>query len=55
MESEAFNNRFEVKTTDEGLAFYILTPQFMEDKPDIEDINDAFVKYELSKYDKRGR
>lgn len=30
MESEAFNNRFEVKATDEELAFYILTPHFME-------------------------
>ena len=30
MESEAFNNRFEVNATDEELAFYILTPHFME-------------------------
>lgn len=30
MESVAFNNQFEVKATDEELAFYILTPHFME-------------------------
>lgn len=30
MENEAFNNQFEVKTNDEEFAFYILTPQFME-------------------------
>lgn len=30
LENEAFNNQFEVKTDDEELAFYILTPQFME-------------------------
>jgi len=30
LENEAFNNQFEVKTNDEELAFYILTPQFME-------------------------
>lgn len=30
MENEAFNNQFEVKTNDDELAFYILTPQFME-------------------------
>ncbi len=30
LESVEFNNQFEVKTTDDELAFYILTPQFME-------------------------
>ncbi len=30
LESSAFNEQFEVKTTDEEMAFYILTPQFME-------------------------
>ncbi|MDE6024021.1 MAG: DUF3137 domain-containing protein [Lachnospiraceae bacterium] len=30
LENVGFNNQFEVKTTDEELAFYILTPQFME-------------------------
>lgn len=30
LENAAFNEQFEVKTTDEELAFYILTPQFME-------------------------
>lgn len=30
LENEAFNNKFRVKTNDEELAFYILTPQFME-------------------------
>lgn len=30
LENEAFNNQFEVKTDDEEFAFYILTPQFME-------------------------
>lgn len=30
LESEAFNKQFEVKTTDEEMGFYILTPQFME-------------------------
>lgn len=30
MESEAFNDQFEVNATDEELAFYILTPHFME-------------------------
>lgn len=30
LENEAFNNQFEIKTNDEELAFYILTPQFME-------------------------
>ncbi|MDE6024022.1 MAG: DUF3137 domain-containing protein [Lachnospiraceae bacterium] len=30
LESVEFNNQFEVKATDEELAFYILTPQFME-------------------------
>lgn len=30
LESTAFNEQFEVKTTDEEMAFYILTPQFME-------------------------
>lgn len=30
VENEAFNNQFEIKTNDDELAFYILTPQFME-------------------------
>lgn len=30
LENEAFNNKFQVKTDNEELAFYILTPQFME-------------------------
>lgn len=30
LENEAFNNKFQIKTNDEQLAFYILTPQFME-------------------------
>lgn len=30
VESETFNNQFEIKTNDDELAFYILTPQFME-------------------------
>ena len=30
LENEAFNNQFEVKTDNDELAFYILTPQFME-------------------------
>ncbi len=30
LESLDFNNRFEVRTTDDELAFYILTPRFME-------------------------
>lgn len=30
LENEAFNNKFQVKTSNEELAFYILTPQFME-------------------------
>ncbi len=30
LESEAFNNQFDVKTNDDELGFYILTPHFME-------------------------
>ncbi|MGN0153408.1 MAG: DUF3137 domain-containing protein [Lachnospiraceae bacterium] len=30
LENMAFNDQFEVKATDEEMAFYILTPQFME-------------------------
>ena len=30
MESDPFNQQFKVITSDDELAFYILTPQFME-------------------------
>lgn len=30
VENEAFNNQFEIKTSNQQMAFYILTPQFME-------------------------
>ncbi|MDE6024023.1 MAG: DUF3137 domain-containing protein [Lachnospiraceae bacterium] len=41
LESEAFNNQFEVKTNDEELAFYILTPQFMENIVDADRLADG--------------
>lgn len=43
LESEAFNNQFEVKTTDEELAFYILTPQFMENIIEADQYADGYT------------
>ena len=41
--SEAFNNQFEVKTDNDQLAFYILTPHFMESVSRADELADGYT------------
>ncbi len=46
-ENEAFNNQFEIKTSDGQLAFYILTPQFMEAVMRLDEMADGYTNIEF--------
>ena len=43
LENEAFNNQFEVKTNNDEMAFYILTPQFMENVVRADEMADGYT------------
>lgn len=43
LENEAFNNKFQVKTSNEELTFYILTPQFMENIMKADEYADGYT------------
>ena len=43
LENEAFNNQFEVKTDNDQLAFYILTPHFMESVIRADELADGYT------------
>lgn len=46
-ENVAFNNQFEIKTSDDQLAFYILTPQFMESVMRLDELSDGYTNIEF--------
>lgn len=46
-ENVAFNNQFEIKTSDDQLAFYILTPQFMESVMRLDKMADGYTNIEF--------
>lgn len=46
-ENVAFNNQFEIKTSDDQLAFYILTPQFMESVMRLDELADGYTNIEF--------
>lgn len=46
-ENAAFNNQFEIKTSDDQLAFYILTPQFMESIIRLDKLADGYTNIEF--------
>lgn len=46
-ENVAFNNQFEIKTSDDQLAFYILTPQFMESVMKLDELSDGYTNIEF--------
>ena len=46
-ENVAFNNQFEIKTSDEQLAFYILTPQFMESVMRLDELAEGYTNIEF--------
>lgn len=46
-ENAAFNNQFEIKTSDDQLAFYILTPQFMESVMRLDELADGYTNIEF--------
>ena len=46
-ENAAFNNQFEIKTSDDQLAFYILTPQFMESVMRLDKLADGYTNIEF--------
>ena len=47
MESDPFNQQFKVITSDDELAFYILTPQFMEHIVAADEKVDGYTKIEF--------
>lgn len=47
-ENTAFNNQFEVKTSNDEMAFYILTPQFMESILRLDESADGYTNIEFS-------
>lgn len=47
-ENAAFNNQFEVKTSNDEMAFYILTPQFMESILRLDECADGYTNIEFS-------
>lgn len=47
MESDPFNQQFKVITSDDELAFYILTPQFMEHIVATDEKVDGYTKIEF--------
>lgn len=46
-ENVEFNNQFEIKTSDDQLAFYILTPQFMESVMRLDELADGYTNIEF--------
>lgn len=46
-ENVAFNNQFEIKTSDDHLTFYILTPQFMESVMRLDELADGYTNIEF--------
>ena len=50
-ENEAFNNQFEVKTNNDEMAFYILTPQFMESIMRADEIAEGYTNIEFKNSD----
>lgn len=46
-ENVAFNNQFEIKASDDQLAFYILTPQFMESIMRLDSLVDGYTNIEF--------
>lgn len=46
-ENVEFNNQFEIKTSDAQLAFYILTPQFMESVMRLDKMADGYTNIEF--------
>lgn len=46
-ENIAFNNQFEIKTSDDQLAFYILTPQFMESVMRLDELAAGYTNIEF--------
>lgn len=46
-ENVAFNNQFKIKTSDDHLAFYILTPQFMESVMRLDELADGYTNIEF--------
>ncbi|MCI7804127.1 MAG: DUF3137 domain-containing protein [Oscillospiraceae bacterium] len=46
-ENAEFNNQFEIKTSDDQLAFYILTPQFMESVMRLDELADGYTNIEF--------
>lgn len=46
-ENAAFNNQFEIKTSNDQLAFYILTPQFMESVMRLDELADGYTNIEF--------
>lgn len=46
-ENVAFNNQFEIKASDDQLAFYILTPQFMESVMRLDKLADGYTNIEF--------
>lgn len=46
-ENVAFNNQFEIKASDDHLAFYILTPQFMESVMRLDELADGYTNIEF--------
>ena len=50
-ENEAFNNQFEVKTNNDEMAFYILTPQFMESIMRADEVAEGYTNIEFKNSD----
>ncbi len=48
VENIAFNERFEIKTNDKELAFYILTPHFMENILKADDLAEGYTNIKFS-------
>lgn len=46
-ENAAFNNLFEIKTSDDQLAFYILTPQFMERVMKLDEMAEGYTNIDF--------
>ncbi|MCM1171922.1 MAG: DUF3137 domain-containing protein [Clostridium sp.] len=46
-ENVKFNNQFKIKTSDDQLAFYILTPQFMESVMRLDELADGYTNIEF--------
>ena len=47
VENETFNNKFEIKTNNQQMAFYILTPQFMEKIVNADELAHGYTNIEF--------